>query len=368
MKKAFSLSSFAKLSLFVFGFLAPGVLAHAQAPSADQSTVVSVTKVVTNTVIVTNTVVVATPVTVESREVVASEPVRARLAVLPAIRAQKERSKFERELYEKFGISDPSVIEHPGYTAHLIDCLVNLRKFDVIERERLREVTRELDFAESDYADTQKCVKMGQMLNAHYVVIPELRFADLREERRDVPFIGQQKKRFYGLLGTNIRVVDVATGRIASSSIAEAGMQVSEAYRPEDKIKQGYTLVDQLMAASARQESDVIADVVYPIRVVAFAAGQVTLNRGRGAMDEGEVLKVYKVGEDMKDPDTGATLGQQEVEIGQVRVIKVNPQTSIAEVLQLDPGQTIKKRDVARRERKPKWQPPSPDSKAPKID
>ena len=93
MKKA-SLSSFAKRSLFAFGFLAPCVLAHAQAPSGDQSTVVSVTKVVTNTVIVTNTVVVATPVTVESREVVVSEPVRARLAVLPAIRAQKERSKF----------------------------------------------------------------------------------------------------------------------------------------------------------------------------------------------------------------------------------------------------------------------------------
>ena len=260
------------------------------------------------------------------------------------------------------------MIEHPGYTAHLIDSLVNLRKFDVIERERLREVTRELDFAESDYADTDKCVKMGKMLNAHYVVIPELRFADLREERREVPFVGQQKKKFYGLLGTNIRVVDVATGRIASSSIAEAGMVVSEAFRPEDKIKQGYTLIDQLMATSARQESDVIADVVYPIRVVAVAAGQVTLNRGRGAMEEGEMLKIYKVGKNMIDPDTKESLGPQELEIGKVRVVKVNPKTSIAEVVQVDPGQSIKERDVARREQKPKWQPPSPDAKAPKID
>jgi len=341
----------------------PATRIHAQTSASDT---VTVTKVVTNTVV--NTVIVSNTVSVAAPTPAPVATGLARVAVVPATYMETDRSRFLHQLNEKMGIDDPNVIENPGFTAHLINALVNLRKFDVMEREDIRRVADELNFAESDYADTEKCVRMGHMLNAQYVVIPQLRFIDLRSESQDIPFIGQTQKKYFGVLGTYVRVIDVATGRIVSSDMAEAKWVASEAHNELDRIAQSHTLIDQLMDLASRQSASVVADVVYPIRVVAVTGNQVTFNRGHGAMEEGESLKIYHAGKEMFDPDTKKSLGSEEVEIGTAQVIHVNPRTSIANIVTLEPGQTVFEGDIARRVQKPAWHPPVQDNTTPKLD
>lgn len=277
-------------------------------------------------------------------------PRKARIAVVPAIYSQEVRSKFERELHEKFGIADPSVIENPGFTGHFVSALVKSRKFDVLERENLRAVTKEIDFGESDYADLKKTIRMGQMLNADYIVIPEVRFILCGWQEKEVPYVGKMRRTYEGRIATNIRVVDVRTSRIASSNIDETTYkEKSERKDLSTQMSQILSFVDHLYAAAALKETAVIIDVVYPIKVISLGVETVTLNRGKGAIEPGEILYVYKPGEVMIDPDTKENLGYSEALVGKVKVIKVKAKVSLAKVL--EGTDKIKKYFVCRRAR-----------------
>ncbi len=290
-------------------------------------------------------------------------PRKARVAVVPAIFSQGVRSKFERELYEQWGISDPSVIENPGYTTYLVDALVNARKFDVLEREALDEVTKEIDFGESDYADMAKVVRIGQMLNADYVVIPEIRYIGFLAEKKQVPYVGQQQEVFKGRLATSIRAVDVKTSRIVSSEIADVGLtnRIKKAdLAPASPVRD---FIGNLYRESAIREAASLVDVAYPIKIVLVTGNTCVLNRGEGAVKPGEVLTVYKPGELMIDPDTKENLGYQEVKAGQVKVTKITAKTCEAEII--EGAGRIGKLDLCRREAPP---PLTVEEPAPKID
>jgi hypothetical protein len=259
---------------------------------------------------------------------------KARVAVVPAVFTQELRSKFQRELGEKFGVTDLGVVENPGYTSYVIDALVNSRKLDVLERENLGAVIKELDFGESDYADVAKVVKMGRMLNADYVVVPEIRYLSLTLENKEVPFINQKQALVKGKFATNVRVVDVATGKIVASNIGDVQKQIrlKEANGPAGR--QIYDFIEELYGVSGKIEAANVIDTAYPIKVVAVAGGALTINRGKGAIVLGEVLEVYQAGEMMTDPDTKENLGFHETKVGKAKVVEVNEKTAKAEVLE----------------------------------
>lgn len=150
---------------------------------------------------------------------------KARVIVLPAVYAKDVRSTFERELKEKWGLVDLSEVENPGYTTFLIDELVNSGSVDVLEREQLDAAVKELNFGDTDLADVGKVVRIGGMLNADYVVLPEIRYFRFLQVVKDVPYVTATTTRsLRGKLSTYVRVVDVGTSRIAASIMNDAGI------------------------------------------------------------------------------------------------------------------------------------------------
>lgn len=285
-----------------------------------------------------------------------SAPRKARVAVIPAVFSQGVRSKFLRELEEKLGIRDPSVIESPGFTGHLVDALVNSRKFDVLERRALNDVVKELDLSETDYADVEVSVKVGRLLNADYIVIPEIRFILLVSETKDIPFIPQTNTQFEGMVGTRMRVVDVGTSRVVASNIGENSYRAKQPHKNIARVKQAITFMDRLFATVAKEEVSTIIDAVYPIRIIAIDGETVTLNRGRGTTLKGETFKIYRAGERLVDPDTNEDLGYSETAVAEVMVTKVRLKTATAKITKFENGQEIRKLDVGRRhqaEKKP---------------
>jgi len=261
-------------------------------------------------------------------------PRKARVVVVPAIFAKGVRAAFESTMNETWGVGDHDVVENPGYTSYLVDALVNSHKFDVLEREVLGAVTRELDFGVSDYANPAKVAHLGEMLNADYVVIPEIRYMGLLMSLKNIPYVGQQQREFRGKLATNVRTVDVRTSRIVASRIKEVETRARlrrAAGSPASPVRD---FVDSLYAESARNEAAAIMDVAYPIKVVVITGQTCVLNRGEGAVREGELFNIYRPGEAMVDPDTKETLGYQESRVGRVKVLKVDEKTCTAEIVE----------------------------------
>jgi hypothetical protein len=275
-------------------------------------------------------------------------PRKARVMVSPAVWQREYRRRLDRELNEKWGITDPGIYENPGYTSYLTDALVNARKFDMLEREDLKTVLKELDFGETDLVDLQKVQKIGNMVGADYIVIPEIRYLETSVEAKSVPYVGTKQTAVTCKLATSVRTVDVASGKIISSNISETESKARQ--REEDAAKQRLAIVDIMastMKESALKEAANLVDVAYPIKIMSVTGDSVMLNRGKGAILEGEMLNVYAAGEMMIDPDTKDNLGYNEALVGKIKVTAVNNKTSQAAIV--EKSDEIKKLYVCRR-------------------
>lgn len=293
-------------------------------------------------------------------------PRKARVIVVPAVFAREQRRKIDRELNERFGITDPGIIENPGYTSYLVDALVNARKFDVLEREDLKSVIKEIDFGESEYADINKVVKIGQMTGADYVVLPVITTLVIDRRREKVPYVGQGQEKVRAYLRTVVRTVDVKSSKIVASfpNEVERTAYIRERDTPAVVVADA---VSGMYKDSALTEAASIVDVAYPIKIVSIAGDDVIINRGRGAIVKDEVLKVYSAGEVMVDPDTKDNLGYTEAYIGSIKVTEVNEKMSKGVVT--DRKGEIPKLSICRRDKAPSTKPvPVAEPPAPKID
>ncbi len=293
-------------------------------------------------------------------------PRKARVIVVPAIFAGNMRAKVNREFNERFGIVDPTIIENPGYTSHLLDALVNTRKLDVLEREDLRSLKKEIDFGESDYADVGKAVKLGQMLNADYVVIPQIRDFLVVTERVNVPYVGGTQEKLRGRLSTTVRTVNVATAKIIASHVDEVDKYSRVRERDNARLVVA-DLITKMYSESAMKEAANIIDATYPIKIMSINGDDVIINRGRGAVVVGEVLKVYETGEMMIDPDTKENLGFNEAYAGSIKITEVNEKISKGVVSERKGN--IEKLSICRRDNEIKLdKPATQESAAPKLD
>lgn len=294
-------------------------------------------------------------------------PRKARVIVVPAVFAREQRRRIDRELNERFGLTDPGIIENPGYTTYLVDALVNARKFDVLEREDLKSIIKEIDFGDSEYADINKAVKIGQMSGADYVVLPVITTLVVDKRREQVPYVGQSQEKVRAYFRTVVRTVDVKSSKI----IASYPNEVERTTRIRERDSAAVVVADAIGGMykdAAIKEAASIVDVAYPIKIVSIDGDNVIVNRGRGAIVKDEILKVYSAGEIMVDPDTKDNLGYNEAYIGSLQITEVNEKISKGVVT--DRKGEIQKLSICRRDKAPstKSDPAAAQQPAPKLD
>jgi hypothetical protein len=222
----------------------------------------------------------------------------------------------------------------PSFTTSLAEVFVQSRKFDVLERARLKEVLKEIDFGEGDYADHLKAVPIGKALNAEYVVLPQVELVHLVAEMKDIPYVDQKRLKFKAKMVARLRVVDVATTKVVSAFTEET--QVERTPKRTDSFTESESnslVLDMYRTQSLRMLHRTL-EAIYPVRILDADGKTVVLNRGEGAVKEGDEFDVFELGKAYTDPDTGEDLGRGEKLMGKVRVVRVKPKFCEAEILE----------------------------------
>ena len=300
---------------------------------------VEATRVTTNTVRVpvkTVTKVVEVPVD--------TVPHKARLAVLPTVFSKhfqpvfKFSEKIETagqvNLKMIFTTEHESRMEAPSFTLSLAEAFVASRKFDVLERTRLNEALKEIDFGESDYGDPAKVVPMRTALNAEYVVLPEIEVIHLVSEVKDVPYVDTVQPKLKGKMIVRLRVADTASTRMVAASTEEVQVERKlKANNPFLATEINNLVMDLYKAASMRGLHRTL-EAIYPVRLLEVTDEKAVLNRGEGAINVGDVFEVYSLGKAYVDPDTGEMLGRGESKVAVIKVSRVSPKFSEAEIVQ----------------------------------
>jgi len=248
-----------------------------------------------------------------------------------------------------------------GVADMLATALVKSGKFAVIERDELDKVISEQKLGESGLVTPQTAPKVGQLLGAELFVIGAVTECGTKESN-----IGGGISVFGGGLKTkkarcvvDIRLVNTSTGEIIASD-AEEGTESTTgiAVRYEDVDFNNQNSWDNTDIGKATREAvnktvELITENMEKIPwsgkiLKVNADGTVLMKPGsEGNVKPGMELFVVRKGEEIKDPDTGLSLGSEESKVGKIKTTEdmLNGKAMKAVVLE---GKDFKAGDIVR--------------------
>ena len=229
-----------------------------------------------------------------------------------------------------------------GLDAQVHDRLLNTRRFEMIER------------ADADALATEAAAS-GQAFSfngADYILTIRVDGFNDRSETRRLQSLGKTIMGRAIEISAVAKITEVATQRAISSANFSVKKYDSE-NRSENTVHAVGEQTDALMMDAVRELAQKIAgrttDAVYPARVIGKRDRIVTINRNdQSGIAVGQTWEVYALGEELVDPDTGDKT-REEVLVGKVKVTRVTPQNSQAEIVEdtgIDRGAIVRRLDT----------------------
>lgn len=234
---------------------------------------------------------------------------RLKLAVMPLTLAGSARTRPEAV---EFGESVSAALE--AY-------LTQTRKFAMIDRRYTDKSNRELAGVNARNAPIEETVKIGVRTGADYIVLAALKdFSPQQQQQQRVT--GRSVTRSVAPVSIDVRVIDIASGQI----------KFAQTYNNPGRLPSSVSLA-QYAVDIGTDIGQVISTAIYPIAVLAGSEGEVTFNQGGDTVQVGRVYRLVSLGQNLVDPYTRESLGQEEREVARAEVTSVTDRTATARVV-----------------------------------
>jgi hypothetical protein len=138
-------------------------------------------------------------------------------------------------------------------------------------------------------------------------------------------------------LGATCKIYDTTAGALleSASHLINNTTNVETLLEASNNAEATDELLRRVTRDMAEWAAVRVANVAFPVKVLAKTGKMVTLNRGEGSgIAVGQVWNANAPGKELKDPDTGEVLGREEVPVGKVRIFEVQPKFSKGEIFE----------------------------------
>jgi curli biogenesis system outer membrane secretion channel CsgG len=234
-----------------------------------------------------------------------------------------------------------------GMADQLTDALTQNGQFIVMERENIKDVVTEQDFANSGRVQKSQSAQTGKLVSAQIMVQGTITEFESKSSgnANGIGFGGFHigKSKSDATVGLIIRIIDTTTGEVLASQRVEGKAEASGSslgvnaggadFGTSDfkKTPMGAAVqnaIDQAVSLIA----DKLKDIPFEAHVIKVTDdGQLFMSGGKKAgIAEGNAFDVYSVGENLVDPTTGEQLGADMTKKGSVKVFKVEEKYAVA--------------------------------------
>jgi len=233
-----------------------------------------------------------------------------------------------------------------GFRVMLETAINKTRKMDVMERAQLDAVFAEQGLGQVGL--TESGGEVGGLIGLDYLIYGTITKFGTSESGFSVSTggFGSKAKKVFGKgvstakvvteMAVDLKVTDVASGKILISDTAEASVKSGEAFSVggvQSAKGSGDPFADVQRVVAARI-AEVIVTARTPVKVIKVQKdGTLILNYGNIFFKPGDTLAVFEVGEAFEDPDTGEILGAEETELGLVEIIRSQAKFSRAKIV-----------------------------------
>ncbi len=228
-----------------------------------------------------------------------------------------------------------------GADPQLMTAIDGTRRFELVARADLPSVIKEQNLAESGNVNTldPQAAKALQLAGAAYLatvtidnfqdvtertVLPG-QFGDSQAERRTIQIQGVVKI-FNSTTGTLYRSTAVTLNESAVDEVLAGAQQQG---------RKTNALIGKVTSLFAAAAANAITESLAPAKVIGYTMGQITFNRtADSGVKTGQIWEVLAPGQEMVDPDTGESLGSEEIRVGWARVTNAGPRFSNAQAIE----------------------------------
>tara|TARA_Y100001935_G_C17291016_1_gene503306 strand:- start:569 stop:1465 length:897 start_codon:yes stop_codon:yes gene_type:complete len=224
-----------------------------------------------------------------------------------------------------------------NYEAMLETQLIKVGRFRVYERNKLEEVLREQGLQESLSGNNTQIKIDG----VDYLVYGAI--TDMSSEAKEVSTGGFASVRVSNRFGVDIKIVDALSGEIrrAESIVAVIETGSGVATKSFSNIQADTNGLVEAQRIVAKRSAALLAESIFPIRVVDIFNDEIYLNYGDSILSVGDRLKVIQEGREIIDQDTGLSLGSRQKVLGEIEIVSADSNLSIAKIIKNDAEFTV---------------------------
>jgi curli biogenesis system outer membrane secretion channel CsgG len=236
-----------------------------------------------------------------------------------------------------------------GIADMLTTALVKSGKVDVYERAKLQAILGEQGLSMSGMVDPNAAIKMGKLLGVQYIITGKLTEYGVSESGSDIGSFSF--KNTEARVAADCRMIDTTTGRILLADTGVGTESQGGISESSNNVAIGMEGYDSSIIGKATRKAieDMVAKTIANIqlegRVLTVSGTVVRVNLGKDQTKVGDLFEVLRMGEPIKDPDTGEVLDVETVKVGKIQITKTLPKLSEASIVT---GTKIQKGDLVR--------------------
>lgn len=211
--------------------------------------------------------------------------------------------------------------------ARLSDALSQTKRFIVLDREFGDELQSEIDHINSGNVRLVDSARLGQQLATDLILIPSIERFEYPRSTRQLRMSDRQVTSYSGGGRITLRLLNAATGEVVMSDSFDHQLS-STGPSTLPRVVDGKSMAAAMMDSLSGQIGSAIVTGIFPVSVVSLNGDQVILSQGGDLLQAGERYQAVQLGEELKDPQTGRSLGRTESPCCVIRIDRVAMQTS----------------------------------------
>lgn len=218
---------------------------------------------------------------------------------------------------------------------NLTNALTQTSRVSVLDREFSAETDSELELIASGKISHDDFSRLGQQLATDYLLVGRIETFGYDRHERKLRTSDRTLVSMSGGATLTLRLVNVATSQI------EHAETISIALPPTEPTTMGTAVnttkvVAELTRGLSDQAAQKIISRLFPVTVVAVDGDDVVLSQGGQALMEGQQYEVVARGREIKDPQTGQSLGRMEKPCCIVLITKVTQTLAYGSLVRKD--------------------------------
>lgn len=209
----------------------------------------------------------------------------------------------------------------------IIDSLSQTGRFTVLDRQFEGEIANELNMISSGATANTDFAKLSQALSADLIWIGVVNDLAYNKHVRKLQTSDRELVSYSGGWSMSQRMVNVATRQILQSTTLQ-GTAPSIAPTTMGTGFDSASTMNNMQADMVKKTAEAILLRTFPISIVERDGNNVVLSQGGQAVREQARYKIYVQGKEIKDPQTGQSLGNMESLCCEVVIERVAPNLS----------------------------------------